>query len=98
MREQPSRTEPPESGPEFRPDGGSRPFAPLGAPPGSRPVTTPRTRHERAPWPPPAGRTGLGYGTGGGPAGARPHHDPGRTPVTPAPRAGVAIETTEDRA
>ncbi|MFD4657397.1 hypothetical protein ACFWP2_17435 [Kitasatospora sp. NPDC058444] len=112
MREQPSRTEPPDTVPEFRTGRGAGRSAPPRVVPGSRTAGTPRTRdgHER--WPPRALPVGLGYGTEGGrgplsrraaPTGgrdrrARPLDICDRTPVTPAARAGVAIETTEDRA
>lgn len=120
VREQPSRTEPPDAVPEFGPDCGPGPTAPLPAAPGPRaPFTpfTPRARdghdgHDE--WPPRAARVRLGYGTGGGrstlprevaPTGdraggrrARPLDVRERTAGTPAPRTGVAIETTEDRA
>ncbi|MGW3076319.1 MULTISPECIES: hypothetical protein [unclassified Kitasatospora] len=104
MREQPSRTEPPDAVPEFRPGGGPGPAAPL----------TPTARDGHDEWPRRAARVRLGYGTVGGrgtlPGAVAPTGDRhgGRrarsldtcehTAVTPARRAGVAIETTEDRA
>ncbi|MEV7186188.1 hypothetical protein [Kitasatospora sp. NPDC093102] len=114
MREQPSRTEPPDAVPEFRPDGGPGPFALLRAAPGPCPLATLRTRDGPEKWPLRAVRVRLGYGTEGGrgplsrrvaltggPDGsrrARPLDIRERTPATLAQRAGVAIETTEDRA
>ncbi|MFE7526537.1 hypothetical protein ACFU7Y_12510 [Kitasatospora sp. NPDC057542] len=114
MRDQPSRTEPPDAVPEFRPDRGPRPSAPLRAAPGTCALVTLRTRDGREKWPPAADRVRLGYGSEGsrgphsrrvartgGPDGnrrARPLDIRERTPATLAQRAGVAIETTEDRA
>lgn len=114
VREQPSRTEPPDTVPEFRTGRGPGPSASGQVAPGSRAVVTPRTGDEHERWPPRAVPVRLGYGTEGGrrplPRGAAPTGDRDgnrrarpldicdRTPVTPAARAGVAIETTEDRA
>ncbi|MFJ9446084.1 hypothetical protein ACIRRH_30130 [Kitasatospora sp. NPDC101235] len=116
MREQPSRTEPPDTVPEFRPDRGPRPLAPLHAASGTCALVTLRTRDGREKWPPEAVRVRLGYGTEGGrgplsrrlaltggPDGSRRARpldirERTRTPATLAQRAGVAIETTEDRA
>ncbi|MFE7590844.1 hypothetical protein ACFU6K_15720 [Kitasatospora sp. NPDC057512] len=112
MREQPSRTEPPDAVPEFRPDAGPGPSGPRRARLGSRAPVTPRTppaphiprsRDRREKWPRWAVRVTLGYGTAGGSGEPgvgrdRPLDTRGRTPAAPARRAGAAIEMTEDRA
>ncbi|MEU1286201.1 hypothetical protein [Kitasatospora sp. NPDC005856] len=114
MRDQPSRTEPPDAVPEFRTGRGPAPAAPPRVAPGSRAMAAPRTRDEPARWPLRAVPVGPGYGTEGGrgplsrgaaPTGgrdgdrrARPLDICDRTQAAPARPAGVATETTEDRA
>lgn len=90
VREQPSRTEPPDSGPEFRSDGGAGRGARPGTPPGSRTVVTPRLRHEREKWPRQAVRFRLGYGYG---------NDDGRGPSSrrAAPPGGPTGGPAADR-
>ncbi|MEU3572503.1 hypothetical protein AB0E96_29370 [Kitasatospora sp. NPDC036755] len=62
MPEQPSRTEPPDTVPEFRPGHGPGPSGPRA------PLTplAPQARGEHAKWPRRVVRARLGYGAGGG--------------------------------